>query len=321
MKFEDKLRHLRVINYFDFDGPYSPDREKDANFATMLAIRRFIRKYDYQLSHGYSFIIKYDNDIYSYLAFKIIMNAVSAMQGKIELRILGKASDDEEKEYFKDINHISFKNAKKLRKKVLLTGFHPICNVDGVGDFSNDFTEIYNPIAHFTPYQLGQVMEFYVGEKSKFYNIWETGYLNGNQKDWGDYFDWEIFNSNNKSAEAYEPNCFWKMARKAEFVDHKIILYKLSGTEEDFGIYDNIINTDLNIHTDQNSNAIFLYEMPTNEENRQFIEVNLAPYLSIKNRPTLLNEVVENHLAGYDYSVVDYKDCIRKEEDNEDSNC
>ena len=113
IEMSERIKKLRVINHFNFIGPFFNDKQKDADFSIGSVIREIITKYDYEIKHNYTFVVKYDKDIYSFLAYRIIYNAGSILQKNIDIKILGNINTPEEKEIFKGIPVIGYRKARK----------------------------------------------------------------------------------------------------------------------------------------------------------------------------------------------------------------
>ena len=105
------------------------DTSVDTDIFILKSINRILTTYRHEINKNYNFVIKYDNDIFSFLAYRLIQNALIAIRKNNSIFILGKIRTPEEKEYFKNANIISQRRAKKHKKDIIVTGFCPIFNV------------------------------------------------------------------------------------------------------------------------------------------------------------------------------------------------
>lgn len=265
MNIDNKLTILKNINHFNFDGPYCEKTAYNSNNAVTKIITSFIRKYYDEIKQHYTFVVKYDNDIYSYLAFRLVRAASVAIQTEIDIRIMGEIKSPEEKNFFKGLKTIGYKKAKKLKKAVLIVSNHPICKVEKLDLLSKDFIEIYSPIKTLTPENLNLIQEFYINENSTLYRA-DLGKHTMREMYWYEFFQYPIgtkdllFTATNKQDCVFCP-------------------IELNGTEDDFRLYDELRKLDID------ESFIFIYNISfLNEEQIKFIKCNLNPYLSFKNQ-------------------------------------
>jgi len=184
----------------------------------------------------------------------MIYSAGSVLQKTIDIKILGDIDTPEEKEIFKDIPVIGYRKARKLKKVVFITGYHPIYNVINLSSYSKTFIEIFNPIERFLPDSLTMAQEFYLKPESQLWSLFlemrEDNYLDSN---------WESVI--NKTI--------------------PIVVFKLEGNENDFPVFNFILKSSKegNIH-------MYIVE---NEEAAKFITDNLRIYVDTRNVPSELN--------------------------------
>lgn len=293
IEVQERIRLLRTINKFNFSTPFYNDKEKDANFAVAKALQDIIRTYHNELKRKYTFIIKYDKDIYSFLAYRMVRNVGAALQLEMDIRILGDIDTKEEKEIFKDMPTIGWRKARKIKNAVFVTGYHPIYNVIDLSSYSKTFIEILNPIARFEPDALSVAQTFYLDVESKLWSI----FLEGRDDK---YLDEEWITDN----------------------EIPLVFFKLSGTEADFPVFDLIRKS-------SNEGNIHLY-IVEDEKQYDFIRCNLAPYIETRNIPNEVNTVSEKeyrHIAAcrgmideIHYFDIDTLPPV-EEEENEDSDC
>lgn len=301
-KYENIEKFLRINNYFNFEGPlmnYTEqlDKETYANQVITKTMVAFLNKYKNEISKRATFVVKYDNDLYSYLALRIIHFAVLSQQKTIDIRILGKLNK-EEQEFFKDFKTISYRNAKKLKNCILITGFNPIFNVDCLGDLSKVFVEIYNPIERLDPTAISMAMKFYLDEKSFLYDETLNAADSENTTNVAHPMCWEYFTYNEINFPSQMEVNFEKDTPKygllAEFChpnpkdiyeivdkDIPIVWFKLSGTTADFPLYKKILESSAegNIH---------VYSF-TDEKGYEFTRLNLGTYIDYRNCPRPFN--------------------------------
>ena len=184
----------------------------------------------------------------------MIYGAGSVLQKTIDIKILGDIDTSEEKEIFKDIPVIGYRKARKLKKVVFVTGYHPIYNVINLSSYSKTFIEIFNPIERFLPDSLTMAQEFYLKPESQLWSLFlemrEDNYLDSN---WEDVINKTI----------------------------PIVVFKLEGNENDFPVFNFILKSSKegNIH-------VYLVE---NEKAAKFITDNLRIYIDTRNVPSELN--------------------------------
>lgn len=306
MNCKDKMRQLQVINYFNFDGPLYEDEGRNTDYSVAKAIRTFIEKYKSEIRQNYTFIIDYQNDIFSLLAYKIIKSSSSVVGKDYDIRYCGKLKTEEEKAYFKNERPIGIKKAQKLKKAVLITGFHPICNVIDLNYFSKFFIEIYNPLEHFTPQCLSILQDYYTDkEKDKAIIIENLGERDVKEKFWFDYFSYPM-----KYPDTLDIIRVNVKMEKDNLVP-PYVCFTLSGTEQDFPLYDFILKS-------SKEGNIHLYIIP--EDKVDFVKTNLSPYLDFRNQINDLNLITKEEAKVfideceefYLYNYLTYK-----EEDNE----
>lgn len=300
--YENIEKFLRINNYLNFEGPlmnYTEKLNKEtyANQVITKTMVAFLNKYKTEISKRATFVVKYDNDLYSYLALRIIHFAVLSQQRTIDIRILGKLNKEEQK-FFKDFKTISYRNAKKLKNCILITGFNPIFNVDCLGNLSKVFIEIYNPIERLDPTTISMAMKFYLDEKSFLYDKTLDAADSENTTNAAHPMCWEFFTYKENESPLYmnvnfeedtprygllaefcypNPNDIYKLVDK----DIPIVWFQLKGTEEDFPLYKKILESSAegNIH-------VYSFE---DENGYDFTRLNLGTYIDYKNCPRPFN--------------------------------
>lgn len=298
MNMDERINKLRAINFFNFDGPFFFNKEQDTDFAIARSAQNILTKYEKDMKRKTTIILKYDNDFYSYLAYRMIRFAAGAKQIEIDLRILGEIKTPQEREIFKEFKTISWRKARKIKDAIFVTGYHPIYNVIDLSSYSKTFIEILNPIEKFTPDSLTTAQEFYLDIDSPLWSIFLEGrsddYLEG---DWSHRIDKDI------------PLC----------------VFDLQGNENDFPVFNFILKSSKegNIH-------LYIFK---NEEQAEYIQNNLRIYLDTRNVPAPINMItideyrqlwassknedgsITNEIHFFDI------DNLPEEDEDENSNC
>lgn len=306
----EHLKYLRVINYFNFINNHYPNpnlskekqKEVNGNIALTYMMTDFIKRYEFEMKKRYTFIVKYDHTVYSFLALRICHAAAAAMRVTINIRILGDLNA-EEKEYFKDFPTISYRKAKKEKHCVLITGYHPIFNVENEAALSKDFIEIYHPVARMNPSDIYVAQTFYLDKDSFLWDQYPFEVL------WYDFYKLPI----GGGVDWYEQGD----DEKNEIVDKiyditdksiPLVLFILDGSEEDFKLYDLILES-------SKEGNIHLYMFHDNVGDKlEFTMTNLGRYIDSRNFPQVYNivsrerakelfEIVEQDMDRY---TVDY---------------
>ena len=330
--YDNIEKFLRINNYFNFEGPcmnYTGEKnvEQDTNYIISKTISRFISTYKPIISKHPTFVLKYDNDLYSYIAFKIVHAASVCMHRVFDIRILGDLNAEEQK-LFKEFKTISYRNAKKLKNCILITGFNPIFNVDCEGDVSKVFIEICRPIERFSPITIYTAMNFYLDKNSFLYdeeiNPEGTGMEEQNPMWWSEIVDDD--ESFKVDLEKDKPNVGligYYCSPTAEEIYKKvdktvpIVHFILNGNEDDFPMYEFILNS-------SKEGNIHVYTIINGRKGYEFTRLNLGTYIDYRNCPRPINTVFTRD--GWDdfmyekkeeniYSFLDFM----KEENDESS--
>lgn len=284
MNYIDKINHLRVINNFNLNLPILEDRERNTDLAIAKTMRDFVQNYQSEIRQQFTFILMFDDDLFSLFSYKIVTGAASAIGKTLNIRLCGK-TDTMDKELFKNVQTIGIKKAKKLKKAVIITNFNPICNVIDLSEYSKKFIEIFNPLENFTPNDLVILQKYYL-DKDKFpkYYLENLGIRNSEEIFWSTYFENLTLDGRDNLK---ENPIFIEELNKAKEKNIPLVLFLLKGTEEDFPLYDFILKSDKekNIH---------LYHIPADKID--FIKTNLNPYINSCNSPQELNIIDDETL-------------------------
>lgn len=264
--WQDTKKRLEILYHYNMEIPLFEDKEKSADMTLARVLVTFLRQYGEELRRKYTFIVDYRNDVYSYLAYRIIRNAASAINSDIDIRLLGELKTDEEKKFFADVPTIGWRKAKKHKKAVIITAFNPIYNVNYGEDFSNIFIEVFNPLEYISPYDLSTIQDYYLNKDSSLY---VEGLGKNGMEEWYNFYEKPF-----TAKLPIEPNGL-----------PTYVIWVLSGSEDDFPAYDAIRQSikEGNIH---------LYVIP--EKKIDFVKSCLSPYVPSAYIPNDLNIIVED---------------------------
>ena len=266
MDYIDKIRYLRIINDFNFSGPYLEDKEKNADLVIAKFLHDFNQNFKTKILQGYTFVIMNDDNLYSVLACRLIKSAIAINTKTIKLRYCG-----ENNELFRGIKPIKFEKVEKLKKVVLITGYHPIYNVAANKEYSKNFVNICSPLETFTPQALEVLFNFYLGEENKDIKFCHSS---EQQRLWYNFFTYPI-------KEIEENDIFIRKHLSILRTNPKpVAVFELTGTEEDFNLYDFILDS-------SKEGNIHLYYIP--EDKINFVKTNLSPFLDYRNQVMELN--------------------------------
>lgn len=281
--------NLEIINTYRFDGPHMEDLSKDTDMAILNFINSFLRKYGHLIKMKYPIIFEINNERYDYLAYKLILSMAPLTTVKPEMYSYNPYSNDQKKIYT-DVTPIGKKKLKKMKKGIYIHGFHPIYNVAFLPEESRHLT-IVEPLKTFTPPQINCLFDFYAkGDKSHYHQV-DT--------------DNPIY-----KFYQYPLGCNDIVDPIIPFQKDGVILFKLSGTEDDFKCYDLILQKDM----DEESKAIFLYQVET-EEAAEWTELNLNPYMHRYHAPNNFNIIIgKTNEIFHPLEVYNYKDFLEGQE-------
>ena len=280
--------NLEIINQYKFDGPHVEDPIKDTDMAILNFINTFLRKYGHLIKMRYPIIFEIENGIYDYLAYKLILSMSPLTTVKPEMLSYIPESNNQKKVY-SDATPIGKKKLKKMKKGIYIRGFHPIYNVVSIPEESKHLT-IVNPIKTFTPPQINQLFDFYCKkDKTHYCQVDENNLLYK-------FYQYPLGDTENMADIGYIPK--------------EVILFKLSGTEDDFKCYDLILQKDM----EEESEAIFLYQVESKEA-AEWTKLNLNPYMHRYHAPNQFNIIVGNkNEIFHPQEVYNYKDFLEGQE-------
>lgn len=134
--------------------------ENTTNYYISSVMNEFKRKF--QTKRNKIFILDYKDDLLSVITYRILKNLQSCGV-KFQLVLTGKISNT--KKYLAKERRISLRRATKFVKKnwaIIVRPNNPIYKVSNSTIGFKDFgCETYEPIAKFTPQQLGMIQVFY----------------------------------------------------------------------------------------------------------------------------------------------------------------
>lgn len=175
--------------------------------------------------------------------------------------LMGNLTTEAEKKFFYGVKTISEKKAKRMKKNILVTGFHPICNVINLKYFYKNFIDVVSPISQFSPINLEIAEDYYIND-----NLKEALYKNKDE----DISLWKTFFSYPLSSK--------EVPKKGICIDTKIpiCIFKLKD-RNNFDLFDFILKSD-------KENNIHLYDMSEcSIEDIEYFKFNLNFYLETKN--------------------------------------
>lgn len=281
--------NLEIINQYRFDGPHCEDERKDTDIAILNFINRFLRNYGHLLKMKYPIVIEYNPlDGLSYLSYKLIKNISPLTTVKPEFYIYSPGLDideDTKRKLFPDATIIGLKKMKKLKHGLYVVGYHPIYNVSILNDVSKQFVRVY-PIESFTPPQINQLFNFYMKKD-------DLGYMQVDTED--------------KLYKFYQyPIGADEVVDPITPLPSGVTLFKLSGTDEDFGLYDLILKKDI----EEEDRSVFLYMVDTKEQ-AEYTKLNLNPYMHRFHAPNDLNIIIGKENTIFNpQQIYSYKDYV-----------
>jgi hypothetical protein len=236
------------------------DTSVDTDIFILKSINRILTTYRHEINKNYNFVIKYDNDIFSFLAYRLIQNALIAIRKNNSIFILGKIRTPEEKEYFKNANIISQRRAKKHKKDIIVTGFCPIFNVKSDVGLSKEFVNVCHPL-------MGAEIQ-YLETMAKWYIMPDDPFKKYNFE--------QYYNINKYHLSEEELG--------VPLVTNPTIYHCiLTGTEEDFPVFDKILKIQ--------KNNILTYTIKN--DNIDFVQKTLGQYVNGWNYPNCINVITK----------------------------
>jgi hypothetical protein len=205
------------------------------------------------------------------LAFQLLKNLAPLTKVKPTFYIYNIQNiTEDDKNIFKNVPFIGKKKLKKIKKGFYVKSYHPICNVLSTDVYFNHFITL-EPLKHFTPTQLDQMIDYYIDKKCSLYKKIE-------QDELYNFFKYPIDKLPNKFVGIQPQN---------------IYLFKLSGTKKDFRCYDFLIEESLK---NEEISSIFLYQVDS-EEAAKWTKENLSPYIYYYHSPNEYSMIIgENNL-------------------------
>lgn len=244
-------------------GRTSYDNQTNVTISTIM--NDFIHKYKNDFKNK-TFILIYNDDIYSLIAYQIIKN----IQGlfSFNLKVDGKRKNTKTEISKKDF--LNYFQKKKLNKDniIYISCFNPIYKVKNNENSFKELShnnEVYNIIEKFTPLQFQIMSEFYSIKNNKLLQEFYKSYFV--KLKWFTLHPEKFQNKIDFFIDEYSSEII------DESLQNKIIyLIKLNGDENDFPLFDKLLNT----------NGIFLYFYDSEKIN--FLEVNFNFYIEPRNK-------------------------------------
>lgn len=279
--------NLEIISRYGFDGPHLEDPIKDTDMAILNFINSFLRNYGHLIKSKYPIIFEVENGIYDYLAYKLILSMSPLTTVKPEMFSYIPESNDQKKIY-SDATPIGKKKLKKMKKGIYIRGFHPIYNVSPIPEESKHLI-IINPIETFTPSQINQLFNFHCKKDKTHYHQIDT------ETSIYKFYQYPVGYDDGFAEIGYVPK--------------KVVLFKLSGTEDDFKCYDAILEKDLI----EESTTIFLYQVK-DDKAAEWTILNLNPYLNRYHAPNKYNIIIgDKNEIFHPHEVYDYKEFLEEQ--------
>lgn len=252
------MNYLNRLILHNLNMDYKKDNlsyENQTNATLNSIMNSFIDKFK-KYFNSCVFILEYTDDILGVITYNILKN----IQGIYPFKLQVKGKYKKTKRFInkKDF-HFSIKTY--FKNKIYINCFNPISYVINKSEYFNDFSNSYSLIEKFTPEQLYIISNFFVINDKKLINknILElySLYRICNRKS----------NVINSQSDIYQKYCH-------SFPDIKI--YNLKGNDDDFKIFDEILNI-------EKDNLIF-YNCP--ESAIDIVKTNINYYINSRNAVT-----------------------------------
>lgn len=248
----------RVFYDFNLDYSIENNKEYETNMLITQVMNDFIHKYNAYFA-DYTFILEYQDDVFGLITYMLFKNLRSIFDFNFKLTCKNKIKLT--KSYLNKKDIIRYKKAIKTNSAIYFNCFNPLFYVINSQKIFNNLSKDKSLIANFTPEKLLVACDFYQIHDKKILNPWDA--LNCK------YFS--NFCNRNFSNEASCCLDTYKIFYYNDIIP-KIKVYNLTGTQDDFPIFDKILNE---------KNTIIFYNCP--EDKINFIKSNLNPYIEKRN--------------------------------------
>ena len=238
--------HERLLFHnLNLDYPKEFDYEAQTNYTLNKVMNEFISEFINSFEDT-TFVVNYTDDTFGLITYNILLTIQSCYD--IEFYLYGK--NKKTKNYINKKYVIKKRKLKHLNNVIYIECFNPLYYVAKHKKYFNDLS-IVSLISKFTPRQF-TIM-------SQFYNIPDD----------------TIYNTNYPQLECFcnRGQLYLPIEEYTNLPLKPIKVYNLSGTEEDFQIFDKILS--------EEDNYLCFYMCPSDRE--EFIMENLNPYINSRN--------------------------------------
>ena len=253
MVFEQRL----IVYNMNLDYQKEFNYEEQTNRTLNTIMNNFVHNYK-NMFNTHTFILEYQDDVFGIITYNILKN----IQGiyNFDLKVFGKVKKTKNLFYNnKDI--ITKRKLKQFDNIIKINCFNPLYYVDFSGKDFNDLSNSISLIDSFTPQQLKYLCKFFnlndIKNKEILQPLLKMDFFTLNTL----YVNFNNFTDSKVLKEKYIINI------------PKFQVYNLTGTEEDFPIFDLILK--------QEKESIYFYYCP--EDKEQFVINNLNHFINSRN--------------------------------------
>ena len=253
MVFEQRL----IAYNMNLDYQKEFNYEEQTNRTLNTIVNNFVHNYK-NMFNTHTFILEYQDDVFGIITYNILKN----IQGiyNFDLKVFGKVKKTKNLFYNnKDI--ITKRKLKQFDNIIKINCFNPLYYVDFSGKDFNDLSNSISLIDRFTPQQLEYLCKFFnlndIKNKEILQPLLKMDFFTLNTL----YVNFNNFTDSKALKEKYTMNI------------PKFQVYNLTGTEEDFSIFDLILK--------QEKESIYFYYCP--EDKEQFVINNLNYFINSRN--------------------------------------
>lgn len=253
MVFEQRL--IAYNMNLDYQKEFNYEEQTNRTLNTIM--NNFVHNYK-NMFNTHTFILEYQDDVFGIITYNILKN----IQGiyNFDLKVFGKVKKTKNLFYNnKDI--ITKRKLKQFDNIIKINCFNPLYYVDFSGKDFNDLSNSISLIDRFTPQQLEYLCKFFnlndIKNKEILQPLLKMDFFTLNTL----YVNFNNFTDSKVLKEKYTMNI------------PKFQVYNLTGTEEDFSIFDLILK--------QEKESIYFYYCP--EDKEQFVINNLNYFINSRN--------------------------------------
>lgn len=267
MEINNNVFNKIIYNYLNLD--YSNnliDYENQTNQTVCKIMNNFIDTYKNNFNNK-TFILMYQDDIYSLIAYNILKNIQGVYH--FNLKIYGKRKNT--KQYIKKNEFVNFLKFKRIKQEniIYISCFNPIYKVKNSPILFKElsYNDCYKIINKFTPYQFEILSKFYSIKKEILLDEFKLNF----------FIQFKQFTSDIQSFLDEKPDIFknkyFSDMVEYELKNSKFYLIKLNGNESDFELFDRLIKL----------NEVCFYFYDNNKEKEDFLKLNLNNYVPTAN--------------------------------------